>query len=48
MINIYAQTFMNATRTGCVRLKDVPSVPEQKRHRWFKRRPSRCINPDAL
>lgn len=48
MINIYAQTFMTATRTGCVRLRDVPSVPGQKRHRWFARRPARCIDLTKL
>lgn len=48
MINIYAQTFMNATRTGQIRIQDVPSLPEAKRHRWFTRRKTRCINPDKL
>ncbi|MEP3442217.1 MAG: hypothetical protein ABJN72_12135 [Sulfitobacter sp.] len=41
MINIYAKSFMNATRTGQIRLQDVPSTPEPKRHRWFTRRKSR-------
>lgn len=48
MINIYAQTFMNATRTGCIRVQDVPSIPETKRHRWFARRKARCIDPKKL
>ncbi|MEP1767970.1 MAG: hypothetical protein ABJJ53_15195 [Sulfitobacter sp.] len=38
MINIYARTLMNATRTGEIRLQDIPSVPQSKRHRWFFRR----------
>ena len=48
MINIYAQTFMNATRTGQVRLRDVPSVADHKRHRWFKRRKTRLIDPKEI
>lgn len=48
MINIYAQTFMTATRTGCVRLKDFPSAPDHKRHRWFRRTHARCIDPAKL
>ncbi len=48
MINIYAQTFMNATRTDCVRLRDVPSVPREKRLNWFSRRKTRCIDPAKL
>ena len=48
MINIYAQTFMNATRTGEIRMQDVPSVPETKRHHWFTRRKTRCIDPKNL
>ncbi|WP_298858422.1 hypothetical protein [uncultured Sulfitobacter sp.] len=48
MINIYAQTFMHATRTSEICVQDVPSVPEAKRHRWFTRRKTRCINPMKL
>ncbi|WP_299025555.1 hypothetical protein [uncultured Sulfitobacter sp.] len=48
MINIYAHTFMTATRTGEICVTDVPSVPENKRHRWFKRRKTRCIDPTKL
>lgn len=48
MINIYAQSFMHATRTGCIRVQDAPSVPQSKRHRWFARRKTRCIHPDNL
>ena len=45
MINIYAKTFMHATRTGQIRMEDVPSVSETRRHRWFKRRKTRLIDP---
>lgn len=48
MINIYAQSFMHATRTGQILVKDVPSLPEAKRHRWFTRRKTRLIDPDDL
>jgi hypothetical protein len=48
MINIYAQTFMNATRTGEIRMQDIPAVPETKRHRWFARRKTRLIDPHKL
>lgn len=45
MINIYAQTFMTATRLGQVPMQDVPSVPKAKRQRWFARPKTRLINP---
>jgi hypothetical protein len=48
MLNIYAQSFMTATRSGCIRMRDVPSVPHEKRHRWFARRKTRCIDPAKL
>ena len=48
MINIYAQSFMHGTRTGQIRVRDVPSIPEIKRHRWFSRRKTRCIDPSNL
>lgn len=48
MINIYAQTFMHATRTGQIRVQDVPSVEQTKRHRWFTRRKTRCIDPKKI
>ena len=48
MINIYAQTFMHATQTSGICMQDVTSVPEEKRHRWFKRRKTRCIDPMKL
>ena len=48
MINIYAQAFIVATQTSEICLQDVPSVPKSKRHRWFKRRKTRCIDPLKL
>lgn len=48
MLNIYAQTFMTATRTGEICVTDVPSRTEAKRHRWFPLRKARCINPLKL
>lgn len=48
MLNVYAQTFMTATRTGCVLLRDVPSVQNGKRLNWFSRRKVRCIDPAKL
>lgn len=48
MFNIYAQSLMTATRTGEIRLRDVPSVDQTKRHRWFVRRKTRMIDPTKL
>jgi hypothetical protein len=44
MINIYAQAFMTATRTDCIRVRDVPAVPHKKWFSWFSRRKTRCID----
>ena len=36
MLNIYARSFMTATRTGCVRMRDVPPArPAGRRRRWL-------------
>lgn len=48
MLTIYADTFMTATRTRCTLVEDVPSVPDHKRHRWFRRRTTRCIDLSKL
>ena len=48
MINIYAQTFMHATHTGQIRVEDVPSIPNTRRHRWFTQRKTRLIAPTQL
>lgn len=54
MINIYARSFMTATRTGCVRMTDVPpaQTPRNRRrwlpegHWWLKK--TRCKDPRRL
>lgn len=48
MLNIYAQSFMTATRTDCIRMRDVPPVAQAKRYNWFSRRKTRCIDPAKL
>lgn len=48
MLNIYAQSLMHATRTGQIRVTDLPSTPKAKRHRWFERRKTRLIDPNKL
>ncbi|MEH6520232.1 hypothetical protein [Sulfitobacter sp.] len=48
MINIYAQTFMTATRTGQIRVQDMPPASEVKRQRWFQRKTFRTIDPNKL
>ena len=48
MFNIYAQTFMTASRSGCVRLRDVPRLPAEKRLGWPRRGTLRCIDPAKL
>lgn len=44
MLNIYAQSMMTATRTGCVQLHEVPSNAPAKRRRWFSRRKTICLD----
>jgi hypothetical protein len=48
MLNIYAQSFLTATRSPCVRLRDMPSKTPAKRTRWFSGRKTRCIDPTKL
>lgn len=54
MINIYAQSFMTATRTGCVRMKDAPAARQHgKRRRWLPKghwwlNKSHCKAPESL
>lgn len=48
MLNIYAQTFLTATRSPCVRLRDMPSNTSQKRRRWFASRKTRCVDLDKI
>ena len=47
MLGIYAQSFMTATRTGTVRVKDVPPA-KPRRARWWHRAKTRCIDPGSL
>ncbi len=48
MMNIYAKTFMTATRTDLVQLQEVPSVADQKSRRWFPRRKTRYVDLKKL
>ncbi|KIN65355.1 hypothetical protein Z945_397 [Sulfitobacter noctilucae] len=48
MLNIYANSMMHATRTGCVTLRDMPKTTSSKRKRWFSRNKTRCVNPNEL
>ncbi|MEP5728987.1 MAG: hypothetical protein ABJL67_06400 [Sulfitobacter sp.] len=48
MLNIYAQTFMTATRTNCVKLHEIPGKTKGTRKRWFSRRKAICIDPAKL
>lgn len=41
MISIYAQTFMTATRSGYIHIRDMPPVPHEKRLNWISRRKTR-------
>ena len=54
MLGILAQSYMVATRTDCVRVRDLPPKPNQKaKRRWLPaghwwRRPSRCLDLDKI
>ena len=48
MINIYAHTFMTATRTTAVEVRDIYHTPPTKRRRWFSRQQVRFIDPKNL
>ncbi|KHA50946.1 hypothetical protein [Sulfitobacter geojensis] len=48
MLNIYAQSMLTATRSGCVRLREAASAAPAKRRRWFSRRKTICIDPAKL
>lgn len=48
MINIFAQTFMTASRSGCVELHDIPSAKEGKRLRWLSGPKKRCLDLTKL
>jgi hypothetical protein len=48
MLNVYAQTFMTATRSNCVQVQDLPATPKEKRLNWFFRPKTRCIDLKRL
>ena len=48
MLNIYAASFMTATRTPEVRLREMPPSKGVKRRRWFSRRPTLDIDMEKL
>jgi hypothetical protein len=48
MINIYAQSFMTATRTNEVRVYDAHPTSGAKRRRWLSPRKIRFISPEKL
>ena len=48
MLNIFATTFMTATRSPCVRLHEVPAPDKAGKRRWFNRRKTVCIDPMNL
>ena len=48
MLNIYAQSFMTATRTNCTTLHDVPSAPSEERRRWWQAPKKVCVDLSKL
>lgn len=55
MISIYAQSFMTATRTGCIRMSDAPPAKEVRAKRrwlpkghWWLANKTRCKDPRSL
>ena len=44
MLNIYAASFLTATRTPGVTLRDVPPINAPRRRRWFAPRPKANID----
>lgn len=48
MLDIYARSFLTATRSDTVTLRDVPPKGHQKRRRWFAGRKTFEINPKDL
>jgi hypothetical protein len=48
MITIFADTFMTATRSNTLQLRDVPPKAKRRRwHRWFPRA-SRAVDPKDI
>ncbi|QUJ75824.1 hypothetical protein KDD17_12850 [Sulfitobacter albidus] len=48
MINIYAQSFMTATRTRHPRREELPGPLVGTRSRWFSLRPQVTVDLDKL
>lgn len=53
MLDIYASTFMTATRAGCTKLYDVPPKTAVKKRRWLPDghwwlQSSRCVDLNRL
>lgn len=48
MLNIYAQSFLTATRTNCTTLHDVPPTNAEKRRRWWQSRRQVCVDLSKL
>ena len=48
MLSIYADTFMTATRSHCVELREIPAAPKNGRRRWFRRNRKICVEPAKL
>lgn len=48
MLDLYAHTFMTATRQDCVRLREVPTAVQKKRFGWFKGPKTRCVDLNKL
>ncbi|MFK7751607.1 MAG: hypothetical protein AB8B51_03565 [Sedimentitalea sp.] len=53
MLNIYAHSFMTATRSNCVQLRDHPKTSAAPKYRWLPSghwwlKPTRCVDLDRL
>ena len=48
MLDIYAKSFMTATRTDAVCMREAPSKNTHKRRRWFSLRREICVDPAKL
>ena len=49
MLDIYAKTFMTATRTPCIKVRSVPSHERKNRARWpWRNSRTTCIDPEKL
>lgn len=48
MINIYAQSFMTATRSDCINVRETPPRNESRLRRWIKGGRTRCVDLSKL